>query len=257
MAYANSVFHFAYVDVGTTNDGQLEPAPSYTSKQTLKFDYWQFTYENLISQDEGGQAIVNNDCADDGIANDPRIERTGSGQLQNITSFFINTGKVETDGLDLALDYVLPSTSFGKMNLGLNISYVTSFDVTNTDGSTFDGLGNRNFSNQFSSMPELRANAMFGWSRNAHSAYLAIRYIDSYENDQNPGYTIDCWTALDFRYNFEFGMISDQQTRLTIGARNLLDEDPSSLGQGQRPAYDDRVHDIRGRAAYVEIAHRF
>jgi outer membrane receptor protein involved in Fe transport len=106
-------------------------------------------------------------------------------------------------------------------------------------------------------MPELRANAMFGWSRNAHSAYLAVRYIDGYKNDQFDDYMIDSWTAVDVRYNFEFEMITDQQTRLTIGARNIFDEDPSSLGQDQRPAYDDRVHDIRGQAAYVEIAHRF
>lgn len=224
---------------------------------SIKLDYWQFEYKNLVSADEGPQAIVNNDCNDDGIANDPRVSRAGSGQIRIITSEFINTGKVETDGFDLALDYVLPSNSFGDMNLGLAISYVNSFDVQNTDGSTFDGVGSRNFLNQFSSVPQVRANATFGWSNGAHAANLSIRYIDSYKNDQFNDYVIDSWTAVDLRYNFEFEMITDQQTSLTIGARNLFDEDPSSLGDRQRPAYDDRVHDIRGRAAYVELKHRF
>jgi len=106
-------------------------------------------------------------------------------------------------------------------------------------------------------MPELRANAMFGWSNGGNSVNLFVRYIDSYKNDQFDDYIIDSWTAVDVRYDFEFEMITDQQTRLTIGARNLFDEDPSSLGQGQRPAYDDRVHDIRGQAAYIELRHLF
>ena len=38
-------------------------------------DYFNFDYQDLIAQSEGAQAIVNNDCEDDGIPNDPRVIR--------------------------------------------------------------------------------------------------------------------------------------------------------------------------------------
>jgi hypothetical protein len=46
-------------------------------------------------------------------------------------------------------------------------------------------------------------------------------------------------------------------TSFAIGALNALDKDPPSLGQGQRPGYDDEVADIRGRTVYAEITARF
>jgi outer membrane receptor protein involved in Fe transport len=260
-------FGDAIVVVSTVGSDQLVPESSENlnfgivlqplDDLSIKLDYWRFDYKDLITADEGPQAIVDNDFADDGIPNDPRVIRTGSGQLREVTSFFINTGAVKTDGLDVALDYVLPPSGLGDMQLGLAISYVNSFDVENSDGTTFDGVGSRNFTNQFSSLPEYRANAMFGWQKEGHSLNLNARYIDSYDNDQNAGFSIDSWTVVDARYAYEFELFDGQLSRLTIGARNLFDEDPPSLGQDQRPAYDDRVHDIRGRAAYVEFMHQF
>lgn len=225
---------------------------------SIKLGYWHFDYTDLITADEGPQAIVNNDFNDDGIPNDPRILRSGAGQLRVITSEFINTGSVQTDGIDITLDYARSLNALGDMNFGLAISRVNTFDVVNANGTTFDGVGSRNFTNQFSSLPEYRANATVGWGNGPHSAALVIRHIDSYENDQSPGTEIDSWTSIDVRYNLDLDIFdNDQVTSLTIGARNLFDEDPPSLGDRQRPAYDDRVHDVRGRAAYVELRYLF
>ena len=223
----------------------------------ISVDYWRFDYENLITQDEGPQAIVDNDFADDGIANDPRVERTGSGQLRAVNSVFINTGEVKTDGVDLAVNYSVPWDAYGDIEVGGAISWVNSFDVVNTDGSTFDGVGSRNFTNQFNSLPEYRANAFAGWRSGPHGLNATLRYIDSYENDQNSGFTIDSWTSLDLRYSLDLSLLGDSNTSFSIGARNVFDTDPPSLGEGQRPAYDDRVHDIRGRTAFVEVKQRF
>lgn len=219
----------------------------------IKLDYWRFNYTNLITADEGPQAIVDNDFADDGIANDPRVFRTDSGQVRAIDSEFINTGEVKTDGLDLAISYTVPPTDFGDLDIGLAVSWVNSFNVVDGD-VTFDGVGNRNFTNQFSSLPEFRGNAFVGWALGPHALNATVRYIDSYTNDQ-AGVQIDSWTSLDLRYSLDLNLISDHQTSLSVGARNLLDTDPPSLGDNQRPAYDDRVHDIRGRALFFELKH--
>ncbi|TQV78741.1 hypothetical protein FKG94_12005 [Exilibacterium tricleocarpae] len=231
---------------------------SPTDDLRLSVDYWRFEYEDLITQDEGAQAIVDNDCADNGIPDDPRIQRLGSGQLRVITSEFINTGSVETDGVDLATHYDFPSVALGLFSAGLNLTYVNKFAVVNDDGSTFDGVGSRNFTNQFGSLPQWRAMANMGWNLDRHSANLVVRYIDSYENDQSDDFEVDSFTSVDLNYAYELPWDDDGELLIfKLGARNLFDVDPPSLGDGVRPAYDDRVHDVRGRILYAETTWTF
>lgn len=222
-----------------------------TDDLRVSLDYWDFDYTDLISQDEGAQAIVNNDCAD-GVINDSRIVRDGGGQLREITSEFINTGSVKTNGIDVALDY-----AYGAFDAGMKLTYINEFEVNNDDGTSFDGVGSRNFTNQFGSLPQLRATANVGWSAENQSANLVLRYIDSYENDQNNNLEIESYTSIDVNYSYDLHLNFEDPLTLKVGARNLFDQDPPSLGLGQRPAYDDRVHDVRGRAMYFEASKAF
>jgi hypothetical protein len=157
---------------------------------------------------------------------------------------------------------------------------VMSFDVyVDGDGSTeFDGAGSRNFSNNFSTMPELRAHAGVTWLMGDHSANLTFRHIDSYKNDQSNDAEVDSWNTIDAQYSILLpGLIGEGDTRLTVGVNNLTDEDPPALyrndangnrlplqGAGgvfdgiDRPGYDDRAgHDIRGRIVYFRFVQGF
>jgi iron complex outermembrane receptor protein len=244
-------------------------------------DYWNFDYTNLIVNPESPQAIVENDCLDDGIPNDPRITRTASGQLNRVDSFFENVGAVETDGFDIRADYTM---DMGGGNLIFNFAstYINKFDV-DTDGDgirDFDGAGSRNFRNNFRTMPQLRANLGATWLTGNHSVNLTARYIDSYKNDQSNDAKVDSWQTWDAQYSYTFdGLIGDGETTLTIGANNLTDEDPPALSRANadgtpvtrfrpdgrynrgwidRPGYDDRAgHDIRGRIVYFRFRHSF
>lgn len=224
----------------------------------VSLDYWKFTYTDLIRPNASAQALVDNDCRDDGIPNDPRIERSLSGTLRNVYLSFINTGELTTDGFDLHAMYSFPEGSMGNFSMDGALSYVSSFEITNEDGSKTDGAGSRNFGNPFPSVPELRANFRTSWAKGPHNAFVAVRYIDGYSNDQpvDP-IPIDSWTAIDLRYAYSMDRFFGGEALLAIGANNVFDEDPPSLGDGQRPGYDDQVADIRGRTVYGEVTVRF
>lgn len=234
---------------------------SPTDAMQVSLDYWNFDYEDLIRPAANPQSIVNRDCADDGIPNDPRIERSPSGQIRNIFTSFINTGGVKTDGIDLNFAYVFPESSFGDIQANLTASYVNKFDITSFDengnASTFDGAGKRNFNNPFGSVPDLRANLRVDWVRGNHSGNLGIRHIASYTNDQQPDpadwTSVDGWTSVDLRYAYMLDDFLDSPASIAIGINNIADEDPPTLGQGVRPGYDAQVHEIRGRLIYAEI----
>jgi iron complex outermembrane receptor protein len=240
-------------------------------------DYFNFDYEDLIAQSEGAQAIVDNDCLNDGVPNDPRVIRDAGGQLREVLTQFVNIGKVKTDGIDINMDYNMDVAN-GLMTFNLGATYVNKFDVDTTGDGTidFDGAGNRNFRNNFSTMPEWRGVFGVGYLVGGHTINANVNYVDSYLNDQSNNARVKSWTTLDLQYNYTWsGLIGSGNTTLTVGATNVTDEDPPPLsrqnsdgspvtrfnpdgtynrGWIDRPGYDDRAgHDLRGRTWYVRF----
>jgi iron complex outermembrane receptor protein len=220
----------------------------------VSLDYWNFDYDDLITSDEGAQAILANDC-NDGAANDPRVRRRADGTVAEITSEFINTGSVKTDGFDVSISHSLDSSEyFDAVNFKLGATYVNKFEVKTDSGSeTFDGAGSRNFSNQFRSMPKLRGNLGITLEKGMHTLSTQLRYIDGYENDQSDT-DIDSQVTLDSQYSVQ---LFQNRTRFSLGVKNLLDEDPPSLGENVRPGYDNVIHNVLGRTVYMSLTQSF
>lgn len=244
------------------------------------FDFFNFEYTDLIAQSEGAQAIVNNDCNDDGLANDPRVVRDAGGQLRQVNTEFVNIGQVETRGFDLNLSYNF-DIGPGELILDGAATYVLDFDVKN-GAVSFDGAGSRNFSNNFSTLPELRAHfgGTYLWGNSAITG--TFRYIDEYKNDQSNNGTVSSWETLDLQYNLVLPeLLGGGDTSITFGVNNVFDEDPPRLtrldgngvelpasrpnaggiifdGASDRPGYDDRAgHDLRGRIVYLKFTQDF
>ncbi len=250
-------------------------------------DYFLFDYTNLIAPEAGVQAIVSAQCA--GIENtglpiipDPRVTRDATAQVRQVTSQFTNIGKVETDGIDITADYTMEIGN-GTLIFDAAATYLLSYKVdTDGDGTLdFDGAGNRNQTNNFSTMPEIRGNAGMTYFNGNHSARLGLNYIDGYKNDQGNNAPMDSWTTLDAQYSYTFsGLLGDGDTTLTVGVNNITDEDPPATfrdddGDGapdgrfranglynrgwvDRPGYDDRAgHDLRGITGYIRFKHLF
>jgi iron complex outermembrane receptor protein len=253
-------------------------------------DFFQFDYTQLIAPEAGAQAIVDAQCPNNDnspIRPDPRVVRDATGQVREVTSQFTNIGKVETSGIDLNADYTLDIAN-SSLIFNLRATYVNSFDVdTDGDGVTdFDGAGSRNQSNNFWTMPELRANFGATWFLGNHTARLGTTHIGDYRNDQGNNAPMDSWTVWDAMYSYTFnGLIGEGDTTITLGVNNIADEDPPGLATANsdclttsctingpinpttgrynrqyvnRPGYDDRAgHDLRGRILYVRFKHLF
>ncbi len=234
-----------------------------TEALNVSLDYWYYDYTDLISSDEGPQAIIDNDCADDGIPNDRRVTRSPGGNIILVTSEFINTSSVTTDGLDLSVQYKYDADDIGQFDFGLNASYINSFDFkTAANSPTLSAVGSRNERNQFSSTPEWRGNVSVRWSKEDYFANTIVRYVDSYVNDAHTLddgslYTIDSYVTVDVQVGGEFRFTEEGESKLSFGVKNLFDEDPPSLGELQRPSYDPKLANIRGRIAYVDFVHKF
>ena len=230
----------------------------------ISLDYWSLDYRNVIAQGRSFQAIVDDDCRDDGLPNDPRVQRDSSGQLSIVSTVYENVGAVLTQGVDANTYYDFVS-SVGDFRISADTTLLTRFDVNSAGEGFIDQLGSRNDTNGFAPTPAVRLNLSLRWRNQQHSANIAIRYIDSYKNDEVATLpTIAAWTTLDANYRYAFQNVLNGDLSLTLGARNLLDENPPPLPSGRtgihrhnlRPGFDGFVHDIKGRTIYVRFHYR-
>ncbi len=235
-----------------------------TSNAGISLDFWSLDYRNVIAQGRSFQAIVDDDCRDDGQPNDPRVQRDSSGQLSVVSTTYQNVGAVRTDGVDLNTYYEF-DLSNGGFRISADATVLTGFDVNSSGEGFVDQLGSRNDTNGFAPTPAIRANLGLTWRGSQQAASLTIRYIDSYKNDEVASFPrIASWTTLDANFQHELPGFRRGEVSFSFGARNLLDRDPPPLPSGRegihrhnlRPGFDGFVHDIKGRTVYLRFHYR-
>ncbi|MBL4827016.1 MAG: TonB-dependent receptor [Spongiibacteraceae bacterium] len=267
-----------------TQGGDLSPqsATNYnfgavlrTESFTGSLDYFVYEFEDRITEDGNFQDIVDRECSGGVYTPSSQVKRDPSGQLQNVSSSFVNIGGVTAEGFDLNMKYIWDGIAGGTLTLGGNSTFITTFDMdVEGDGNIFDGANNRNRFIGFGSLPELRANMYLNWQSNIHSLGLTARYIGGYD-DRTPVQedapiedtqaqqaleaenAIDSQLVFDFQYGIELdALVGEGTTNLTIGVNNITNEDPPNV-EFDRIAFDGEVHDPRGRVIYARAKYNF
>ena len=212
------------------------------------------------SWDLDGDGIVSVYSIGPGIPD--KVVRREDGYLVRTEASYFNAPSLESSGIDLALAYSRDVAALGLMRTSLDLSYTLDYDIILANGEKIKGVGSRNASNSIGRpMPRFRANAGLNWQRGRHDVFLNVRYIHSYKDDTPQsaflgayiGYaeTIDSMTTVDLQYRLELpAFISRQQgSQLTLGVKNLLNEEPPLVNVDG--AYDYYTHDPRGRIFYA------
>ena len=144
----------------------------------------------------------------------------------------------------------------------LNLSYTLAYDIVTDTGAEIDGVGSRNAGNSIGRpLPEYKANWMFGWSRDRHSASIVVKHIDGYTDDVPQsglrgsfiGFApeIDSFTTVDVQYNFQLPdvLFHGDGSQITIGAKNAGNKKAPLVNVDG--AFDPYTHDPRGRIVYM------
>ena len=205
-------------------------------------DYWRYSFEDVLRK-ENAQAIINADPFD------PRIERTSAGTISIVNVAFINADRIETSGLDVSANAALDTRS-GSIDAWVETTWLLEYDVTNA-GVAVDALGKLNRANVGAPNQRFRAAAGAGWSKDAVRITGLLRHVDGYQDDA--GGSIDSFTTLDLNARWSLGWrLGDRfNASVTVGAANLLDEDPPFVNIAG--SYDPRSADPRGRRVFVSF----
>ena len=186
-----------------------------------------------------------------------RADKTRS--LQIISSGALNTGKVETDGIDANASYVW-DTSRGTFVADARLNYIRQFLVSGFPGGQADfdaaGFTNNDPTRRLTrSMPDLKGNVGLTFMRDRHSARVNMRFVGAYEDNASINNRIgdgqlDAYYAFDLNYGYSMA-VGDSEITLSLGAIDLFEADLPKLKNAN--GTDQQVYDIRGRRLYAAI----
>lgn len=254
-----------FIPVTSTGNPNLEPENAevynigFSVQPTDDFragvDYWRYDFTNLITQ-ENSQSVVNRALAGD-LTAASQLDFNIPGDLTTLTRIrtnIINAPTVTTDGLDFYGNYIMTLGNGGTLNFGGEATYIFKYDAINQAGVAFDGAGSRNFNNFARSMPKLRGNINVGFSTDHHIFNAYLRYIDSYDDDQN-NVEVESYTTVDLQYSYIFGDPDEKPLRATVGVINAFNKQIPTLATNA--GFDTKVHDPRQRMVYMKLAKAF
>ncbi|MEP0200711.1 MAG: TonB-dependent receptor [Halioglobus sp.] len=255
---------FVRVTAAGNKDLETETSTNYnlgaiwqpTDNFDARIDYWRFEYDDVITV-ESAQGKLQNDLNGEDII---RVAGPNS-QLAGVNANYINAASVDTDGLDVAATYIIPTASMGEFGLNLTGTHFLSYEIPNANGrGTRDVAGFFNHDNFARSIPETKINLSADWTIGNHSAAAIMYWVDEYETTRavpaGESQKIDDWTTVDlnYTYNLEF---SESAAVISVGAKNVFDEEPPRVYDAANFSYDPKHHDPRGRIYYARVKYAF
>ncbi len=246
-----------------------------TDSLDITIDYYDITIDDAISVLGGGVNNVldlcYNEIQDAGSDFCQAVTRRTDSQVDVVNVLNANIGKIETSGVDLNVYY---STDFGfglggngsTLDINFNSTYLDTYDTT-----PVADLANRvdvcagSFGNTCGSpLPEIQWNTRATW-RTANWTFSGLlRYIGESDDDQIensgvksnelPAPTIDGEYYLDLTVAYAF----EQGINLSVGATNVLDTEPTKLGDSAEQANTfPSTYPLFGPRVFVSASYKF
>ena len=271
-------------NVGPTGNGQpasaLRPEKSkawtaglvfqLTSDISLTADVWQMRIKNLISGLPEQEIFTNSTkyasrfvrCSQLPAASDPaRLDQTDADVCANYPAFdpiayidspIENLGELRTSGIDVAMNWRSPRTSFGMFGVGIDGTYVAKYDYQRERGGTFINAVARYSDNA----PVFRWQHVVTatWANGPWGATLAQRYKTGYL-DQDGTNKVGSYSIFDLSATWS----GIKGLSIAGGITNLFDTAPPVSGQTTtfQRGYDPRFTDPLGRGYMIRANYKF
>ena len=219
-----------------------------TDDLSLELGYYNIEFEDQISTLSLQRMFQ---LEDEGFQN--TVVRNPDGTVDFVSLTQLNLSGVKTDGIDFTANYSLNTDNAGIFNFNYEMSYVLGWDQELVPGDGFfsitDSTGVPDWRGTLT-MNWTLANWQVGWT----SAYIPTNgKADDFDDIGDiKGYNKSWWTNdLQLSYNLPW------DGQITIGARNVFDQDPPiNWVYGWQPM-DFGLYDAQGRITYVRYKQNF
>jgi iron complex outermembrane receptor protein len=214
---------------------------------SVQVDLWRFEQTDVISRLSATQIVANAGTPETGpdpfwssfITRLPPGPGETYGVIQEVSTQWQNLDAQDTQGVDVAIQYILTTDEMGEFRFKVEGTYVDSFEFTNSFGDVAEFAGTWN-------QPKWRGNGTIAWKRGDWAASLFISYVGEYDGLYGD-FIKSYW-----RFNPQVAYSGLWDTTLTFGIRNFFDEDPP-VDIADTTTRATGVHNIEPRFFYLRV----
>jgi iron complex outermembrane receptor protein len=228
--------------------------PSFLPRLSLEANYYNIRVDGAIASIDAGTLLGRCATAADALSCDA-IDRSGSGQVTQIRGLLQNIASIETDGLDLILNWRSPEYGAGTFNLLWTNTFLFNYTVTvpATVGFTeIDREGTEQGSPD-QAFPKFKSTMILDWTRGQVGASITGRYIDSVVEGNGNQLNDRLYMDLQLRWNPDW---LGEGLGFAIGANNLLGTNPPPCFTCGLNNMDPTTYDVPGTFFYGRVTFR-
>jgi len=226
--------------VGANPDLEPEKSKTYTVGFVIEpvknfvatVDFWKIDMKRTIAQINEDSIFDNLDRYGDLFVRNP------DGTLAYITKTRLNMGGLKTQGVDIGLNYLVPTANWGRFGFSMDGTYTDRYEGQNDEGSPWvDSVGRIGALSTGSTSANTyifkwKHQARVNWSYGPFFAQLTQQYTSSYEDTnalptQQPGQPF--YNVIEpYRvYNLSTTYKVSKNFKLGAGVNNLFDTYPT------------------------------
>ncbi|MFY7866731.1 TonB-dependent receptor [Roseateles sp.] len=231
----------------------FEPSRTWSGS----IDYWAIRKTDIISE-IGEETIFTNPV----YYNDPKIVVRDSGGFVNyIQVKKENRGKLNTSGVDLAINWRGEASSLGRFGLSASGTLITEYKYqTDPRSPMVDGLSK--FRDD-KALQRWRHKLTADWDFGALGLSLSNTYLSGYRDQNVEGLAAPEWNNRDVKayslWDLSGSYRFSPELRLRAGILNLADTAPPFTNQSRyfQVTWDPTYGDPRGRSFYASLSYSF
>lgn len=228
--------------------------PTFLPRLSLEVNYFNIKLDGAIAAIDAETLLGR--CATQADAfSCAAIDRSASGQVTQIRGLLQNIAGIETDGLDVTLNYRSPETGAGTFGLFWANTFLFNYTVSvpSTDGVTDIEREGTEQGSPDQAFPRFKSTAILDWTLGNIGASLTGRYISGVEEADGNQMGSRFYTDIQIRWNPDW---LGEGLGFAIGANNLFDTDPPNCFTCGLNNFDPTTYDVPGTFFYGRITFR-
>ncbi|MFC0251101.1 TonB-dependent receptor domain-containing protein [Massilia consociata] len=256
---------FVQPETAITKTAGFVYSPSYLPGFSVGLDWYNIEIKNRITAISA--SYVANQCFINGNTNYCSVIQRDpvTGQINQLSRGNANLGEMETEGLDLAINYRLPRTAYGQFGLRSETSYVDKFRTRSGSDQEWNNYAGEYFYNR------VKSNNSVDWNMGNWSATWGFRYYSPVKDQcwsstvecNMPDYVSDDWGtggnklgSVTF-HDLSVGYKTAWNGRILVGMNNVFDKKPRIVYNTQASASSVDADMSLDRFIYVRYNQSF
>jgi iron complex outermembrane recepter protein len=230
---------------------------------TMGVDFFQVKVKDILSQPSVQEIVSGFRAGDPAYAG--LVELNGN-NIELVRVVFANTGDAKVNGADVFMNW-RNNFGFGRVDLGLNGTYMTKFDQTSPGGVLSRKVG---------TLVDAEGNPVIGaesggvvlrWKHSLSATFTsgswATSLIQNYSSGYEAGFRADGernFMPSQSIYDANITYSGVKSLTLGLGVKNLFDKQPAiftPVSNQFQSGYDSTQYDPRGRFVYLTASYLF